>query len=106
MRSPMPAVVSRAVRIALFVAACVGTALSARAASLPSGATVRIGSAVDVDSFARLVATQYHVAFDHIVAADIDRDGDLDVVAGNERGLVVWVNDGAGHLRWEAPRRH
>jgi hypothetical protein len=34
-----------------------------------------------------------------VVAADIDGDGDLDVVANDgSLDLLVWVNDGTGHL--------
>src|SRR5262249_61058086 len=37
------------------------------------------------------------------VAADIDQDGDIDLVANTNIGLVVWVNDGTGHLDTQAP---
>jgi len=41
-----------------------------------------------------------------IVAADIDADGDLDIVASDSAlHLYVWVNDGAGHLRRRRPAR-
>ena len=41
-----------------------------------------------------------------IVAADIDADGDLDVVASDSTlQLHVWVNDGAGHLQRKRPAR-
>src|SRR5215831_1506242 len=40
-----------------------------------------------------------------IVAADIDADGDLDVVASDTAlQLHVWVNDGAGHFTRQEPR--
>jgi len=41
-----------------------------------------------------------------VIAADIDADGDLDVVASDSKlELIVWVNDGTGHLtRREAAR--
>ena len=59
---------------------------------LPSG----FRAAID-DSDARLVA---------IVAADIDADGDLDIVASDSTlQLHVWVNDGDGHLRRKRPAR-
>jgi hypothetical protein len=42
-----------------------------------------------------------------VVAADLDADGDLDIVATDDRsgslGVVVWVNDGGGHLRRQRP---
>jgi hypothetical protein len=41
-----------------------------------------------------------------MVAADIDADGDLDVVASNgSLDLVVWTNDGTGHLTRKYPER-
>jgi len=41
-----------------------------------------------------------------IVAADIDDDGDLDVVASDSSlQLHVWVNDGAGHFTLQHPAR-
>jgi len=41
-----------------------------------------------------------------IVAADIDADGDLDVVASDSAlQLHVWVNDGAGHFTLRIPAR-
>lgn len=40
-----------------------------------------------------------------LVAADIDRDGDLDVVAADSSlELFVWTNDGSGHLVRVEPR--
>ncbi len=39
-----------------------------------------------------------------IVVADIDRDGDVDVVATDDAlHLFVWINDGAGHLTQQRP---
>jgi hypothetical protein len=41
-----------------------------------------------------------------IVTADIDADGDLDVVASDtDLQIHVWVNDGAGHLTPRSPMR-
>ncbi|MFI5178085.1 MAG: FG-GAP repeat domain-containing protein [Vicinamibacterales bacterium] len=77
---------------------------SARAATLPAGAEIRIGGAVDAAAFARVVASRYHVAFRRVVATDIDRDGDLDVVVAGDRGLEVWVNDGRGRFTSQSPR--
>ncbi|HEX7137547.1 MAG TPA: VCBS repeat-containing protein [Vicinamibacterales bacterium] len=40
------------------------------------------------------------------VTADIDADGDLDLVATDQDlNLLVWVNDGAGHLTRQRPRQ-
>ena len=42
-----------------------------------------------------------------LVAADVDADGDLDIVAADgvngSFGILVWVNDGAGRLTRKAP---
>jgi hypothetical protein len=39
------------------------------------------------------------------VTADIDADGDLDVIATDQSlNLLVWVNDGSGHLTRQRPR--
>jgi tRNA1(Val) A37 N6-methylase TrmN6 len=45
--------------------------------------------AVDANSFARQVALSYHVDAQHVLAADIDRDGDLDVLAATEDGFKI-----------------
>ena len=41
-----------------------------------------------------------------LVTADLDADGDLDVIATDgSSALVVWTNDGNGRLTRKAPRR-
>ena len=41
-----------------------------------------------------------------IVNEDIDFDGDMDVVAvENDLDLIVWLNDGSGHLVQQRPQR-
>lgn len=85
--------------IASAVTVCAAMAVPARAGSLPPRAEVGLPSGVDVVSFRRLVSSRYHVEYRVVVAADIDRDGDLDVLASTDHGVTVWVNDGAGHLR-------
>jgi len=79
------------------------SAESAEAASLPAHAEVRAGRCVEPASFRQLVANRYHVEFRKVVATDIDRDGDIDVVATTDRSFTVWVNDGAGHLTSQRP---
>jgi hypothetical protein len=83
----------------LAMAVCLPIAAPARAASLPPRAEVGLTSAVEAGLFRRLVLSRYHVEFRIVVTADVDRDGDLDVVASTGRSVTVWVNDGAGHLR-------
>jgi hypothetical protein len=38
-----------------------------------------------------------------LVAADLDADGDLDIVATDSASIVVWVNDGDGRLTRKRP---
>ena len=71
---------------------------AAEPASLPAHAEVRAGRCVEPSAFRLLVSSRYHVEFTHVVAADIDRDGDIDVVATTDKTFTVWLNDGAGHL--------
>ena len=80
--------------------------MPARAAAMPDGSTIRVDRALDVAAFARVVANRDHVVLHRIVAADIDRDGDLDVLASSDRGFLVWVNDGTGRLTSQAPKPH
>src|SRR5258705_9259236 len=88
------------------VASLVGAfALSASAETLPVNAEIGVGTRVDVTTFESTVSNQYHVAFQKVVTVDIDRDGDLDVVATTDRSLVVWLNDGSGHLTTQVPKK-
>jgi hypothetical protein len=90
---------SRARAAVLALAVWLPMAAPARAGSLPPRAEVGLTSGVEAELFRRLVSSRYHVEFRVVVAADIDRDGDLDVLASTDRSVTVWVNDGAGHLR-------
>jgi hypothetical protein len=87
-----------AVRTFALLVALAGVSRPALAGTLPPGAEVPAGRSVDLTAFTRLVATRYDVQFDRVIATDIDRDGDQDVVGTGEPGVVVWLNDGAGHL--------
>jgi len=75
-----------------------------RAESAPCAASMRIGVTLDAAAFVRGVAARYRIELRHVVAADIDRDGDLDVVASTDRGFLVWVNDGSGRLTSQTPQ--
>ena len=83
-------------------AALLAALLSFRAApaeaSLPAHAEVHVGRCVEATDFRRLVESLYHVHFNRVIAADIDRDGDIDIIATTGRRVTVWVNDGEGHL--------
>jgi hypothetical protein len=93
-----------AVRAALLALALVGVSLPALAGTLPPGAEVPAGRSVDLAAFTRLVATRYDVRFEQVIATDLDRDGDQDVIGAGGPGVVIWLNDGAGHLTSQAPR--
>src|SRR5690242_16601047 len=87
--------------------AVIGAALvsSARAAERPHQLSISVVVPTDVLKFERIASARYHVRFRRIIAADIDRDGDLDVVAATEHDFMVWMNDGFGHLNRQIPRR-
>jgi len=68
---------------------------------VPAASTVAF--AADAKAFARQIALSYHVDPRHVVTADIDRDGDLDVLASTDDGFKVWLNDGAGRFTSRAP---
>jgi hypothetical protein len=64
------------------------------AAGLPAGFTATLDRATS-DQFVR------------VVADDVDRDGDIDVVASlDSLDLAVWKNDGAGHFTRQPSSRH
>ena len=65
---------------------------------MPPRAEVGLTSGVEVEAFRQLVSNRYHVEFRIVVAADVDHDGDLDVLASTDRSVTLWVNDGHGHL--------
>ena len=90
---------SSRVRVALLaMAVWLPMAAPARAGSLPPRAEVGLTSGVETELFRQLVSNRYHVQYRVVLAADVDRDGDLDVLASTDRSVTVWVNDGAGHL--------
>jgi hypothetical protein len=81
----------------------VALASTGRAATLPAHAEVRVGQCVATSAFEQVVAARYHVEFRRVVATDIDRDGDIDILATTDRSFTVWINDGAGHLTAQRP---
>jgi hypothetical protein len=94
---------ARAKLLLIAAAASVMCASEARAATGSFRADVAAGRQIDVVAFERFVAVRYHIEFRKVVAADVDHDGDVDVVAATDRGFIVWLNDGAGHLTSQPP---
>jgi len=95
-----------ALTTALIACALLFVAVPAHAEStLPANADVRVGSSVNLETFTHAVATRYHVELRRVVAADIDRDGDVDFIAATDAGLRVWVNDGGGRLTAKTPQQ-
>src|SRR5262245_39715824 len=85
----------------LAAAVCAFGARAAQAAPVPAGEVMRISHPVDTATFARAFTAIYDVDLRRVVVADIDRDGDADVLAATDHDLSVWVNDGAGRLIWK-----
>ena len=57
--------------------------------------------------FSATVDRATRAQFVHVVAGDVDRDGDIDVVASiGSLDLIVWKNDGAGHFTRQAAAPH
>jgi VCBS repeat protein len=67
---------------------------------------LRAGERIDVPALHRLVPSAERLQIRVAVGADIDADGDVDVVATTDRDLVVWINEGGGHFRRRAAHRH
>lgn len=101
-------VIALRVRVPIVVAmaaAAVCVATPARAATLASGAVIRSDRTVDVATFSRFIEARFSVVLRRVIAADIDRDGDVDILAATDRGFFVWLNDGAGHLTAQSAKR-
>jgi hypothetical protein len=94
---------TRVLRAGIVTLAVLWPLAAAAAGSLPAHAEVRAGKWVEPAAFRELVASRYQVEFKKVVAADIDRDGDIDVVATTDRSFTIWINDGAGHLTSQRP---
>ena len=80
-----------------------GTALAAPELARPAHRSTPVES-VNVG-----LATIPHVtvsngaALRRIVTVDFDRDGDLDVLAATDQGVLLWLNDGHGNLVVQHP---
>src|SRR5690348_168868 len=75
----------------------------AAAAALPQ---LRAGDRLDAPALHQLVPSADHLQIRIAVGADIDADGDIDLVAATDRDVVVWINDGRGQFRRRAAHRH
>jgi hypothetical protein len=101
-------VIALRVRVSIvvaLVAASLCAATPAHAAAVPTGAIIRTDRTVDVATFSRFIEARFRVVLRRVIAADIDRDGDVDIVAATDRGFFVWLNDGAGHLTAQSAKR-
>jgi hypothetical protein len=87
----------RGLRVAIGAAILVALARPA-AAEMPAGSVVHVDQVIDLASFSHTLASRYDVVVHRAVTADIDRDGDLDVLTASDHGFDVWVNDGQGRL--------
>jgi len=74
------------------------SASAARAETVRAGEVMRVERRVDPAAFTQTFTAHYNVALRHVVVADIDLDGDVDVVAATDDQLSVWLNDGTGRL--------
>jgi FG-GAP-like repeat len=72
-------------------------------AALPQ---LRIGDRLDAPALYRLVPSADRLQIRVAVGADIDADGDVDLVAATDRDVVIWINDGRGQFRRRAAHRH
>src|SRR6516225_1620112 len=56
-----------------------------------------------------LPSSDVNLPVSSLITADLDADGDLDIVAADRSnggiGIVVWVNDGAGRLTRKTPSK-
>jgi hypothetical protein len=105
----MPGNVCRLIRRGAFIAvallACLRTGVTPARASLAAAESiwrpVTIAWPPDITTTSEIPTADLVAA----VTADIDADGDLDVVATDQAlNLLVWVNDGSGHLTRQRPR--
>jgi hypothetical protein len=100
------AIALTAIACGLLHAAPARADVTPRADATRRAGSIHIGQSVDAAAFARLVETRYQIELRSVVAADVDRDGDLDVLASTDRELIVWMNDGAGRLTPQPPAAH
>lgn len=96
-------------RLVAVVTVALGAVLAPRTAhagaSASPGAVVTLRGQIDAVSFTRAIEPRMHVDLVRVIAADFDRDGDVDVAAATEEMLLLWVNDGAGRLTQQVPPR-
>jgi hypothetical protein len=67
---------------------------------------LRVGDRLDAPALHLLVPSADRLQIRVAVGADIDADGDVDLVAATDRDVVVWINDGSGHFRRRTGHRH
>jgi hypothetical protein len=104
MRGVSPAL-RAAVVLAAVAAAC--AQLGARRGARPAGMDIGMDALRAPFSAALAASLPEHTPdLVSIVAADVDDDGDVDVVANDASlHLFIWLNDGTGHLTRQQPAR-
>src|SRR2546426_1927566 len=97
---------SRLPRIVSAIALSAVWVLASPAAVRAASTTPPPNLSVDVEWHGKIdLEWQQLPAVLRAIATDLDRDGDLDVVATTEdQPIVVWINDGRGHLTRQRPR--
>jgi hypothetical protein len=95
------------VAIVATIAGAVRLPASARASIVRYQDLAHPSAAAQIPAGFVLPASDAAVRVSSFVTADLDADGDLDVVAADRSngaiGIVVWVNDGAGRLTRKVP---
>src|SRR5215470_7025814 len=80
---------------------------TAHASGLRSYQAVDLPVAGQLPQGFTLPSSDVNLPVSSLITADLDADGDLDIVAADRSnggiGIVVWVNDGAGRLTRKAP---
>jgi len=73
------------------------------AAAMPQ---LHAGDRLDAPALHLLVPSADRLQIRVAVGADIDADGDIDLVAATDHDVVVWINDGRGQFRRRPAHRH
>ena len=94
-----------AILVALAVSLSPRNAIAAPASDLPARAHSAESVKVEFGRIARALTSRRGVKIRRVLTVDFDRDGDLDVLAATDQGILLWLNDGLGHLTAQHPNR-